>query len=201
MDNISWAARKQYVESLKALLRFDDAETAARQYVGERFYSVEARQLLAELLDAQHRFPEALAEYEQAFARDSADTETISGMSATLRSMHCLTEAESLLVPAIEKRPHSMGLPADLAFVYRDKGDQESAEHWFKFLYEHAITPDESAKALYGQGWIAITKRSYHEASLFFQEASLLIPHEPQMRTGLAWAYFRMGSQQDLSQA
>ena len=201
LDNISWAARKQYVESLKALLRFDDAETAARQYVGERFYSVEARQLLAELLDAQHRFPEALAEYEQAFARDSADTETISGMSATLRSMHCLTEAESLLVPAIEKRPHSMGLPADLAFVYRDKGDQESAEHWFKFLYENAITPDESAKALYGQGWIAITKRSYHEASLFFQEASRLIPHEPQMRTGLAWAYFRMGSQQDLSQA
>ena len=201
IDATCWAAKEQHVKLLHVLLRFDDAEDAARHYVASRPNAVPPRLLLAGSLDAQHHYSEALTEYEHALSIDRTDAVTITSMSATLRSMHCFAEAESLLLDAISRQPYNMDLLAELAFVYRDNGEEEAADRTFQKLHEQAVTPAESAKALYGRGWVAMTNCCYGKAIVYLQEALRLEPEDLQMQTGLAWANLQAGGRHELDQA
>jgi tetratricopeptide (TPR) repeat protein len=201
LDPMFWPAREQRVELLLALLRFDDAEAAAREYLAERPDSVPALLLLARVLDALHRYPEALAAYERVLDLDRTDADVVTGMSATLRSMRCFDEAEDLVLAAIRQRPHNMDLPAELAFICRDNGDQQGADSQFRLLLERASSQVESAKAWNGRGWVAISDGRHLDAIRYFADAAGLDPGDPQHRIGLAWAHLRVGGRDDIAEA
>jgi tetratricopeptide (TPR) repeat protein len=188
VDPTYWEGHQQRVMTLVRLSRLDDAEQAARRLVEDHPNPVRGRTLLAEVLDAQHKYTEALALYEAAAVQDPTDPELVIARSHTLRSMRCFAEAETLITAAVERRPQATQLRIEHAYVLLERGDHGGADALFARIRRQACSPEESALALWGRGWAAMNDQRYQEASAFFTEASQARPHDPEVVLGLAWA-------------
>jgi len=201
LDATDWASQSQYVDLLRKLLRFADAEKAARGYVAERHFLSSRRLLLAGLLDAQHRHTEALAEYERALMQNPMDVDVMISMSSTLRSLRCFEEAEAVLNNAASRFPHLTTVRFELGFVCLERGDHDGASRIFEELVTQATGPKEAAQAQYGLGWVAMRCERYSDAVRHFDRGAQLRPGEPDAAIGLAWAKFRLGGAREYDEA
>ncbi len=191
LDSLHPSVHSLHVDVLLNLLRFEDAQAAAQEYVDQHPQSFEARTALGRVLFKRHDYVKALDEYDRAHSLNPVEDEAVAGMSAALRSTHRFAEAERLMAAACAQYPQAVGLQAELAEVYCDRRDYKKAQEVFRGLLSIAISSAERAVALQGLGWVAFAEGEYDDARKHFDDSANSWPRLSGVKTALAWAELR----------
>ena len=97
------------------------------------------------------RLPQAMAQFEQAFAED-ARTEYLDALAYGHRAAGSYPEAVRAFEALLQRHPERDALYADLAYTLMRAGDNDRAAEWFKRAIDRRIERDETVKLVQAPG-------------------------------------------------
>ncbi|WP_433124847.1 tetratricopeptide repeat protein [Micromonospora sp. CA-240977] len=189
------------VVTLQRLQRHVDAERCARAAVALRPESESLHICLGQTFEERLQVREALACYEAAALCNPHNPRALVGRSAALRTLHSYAEADGLISPLAQEKPHLRALTEELAWIQHDSERLSEARATFTRLERTALSNGERAASIAGLGWVDFTCGDYVSAEDHFRRSVELMPHDREYRLARAWALVRQDERRQWEEA